>query len=101
MEEQKQFKHPSFYQGDAPETEHPFSLYISVWILLFVLSAFSYAVDIAEVEGYLRWFLYIKTSIVNPMSQIAEGYAPVMPAYATLSEEELTAITDYIKTLSE
>ena len=33
---------------------------------------------------------YIKTSIVNPMSQIAEGYAPVMPAYATLSEEELT-----------
>ena len=57
MEEQKQFKHPSFYQGDAPETEHPFSLYISVWILLFVLSAFSYAVDIAEVEGYLRWFL--------------------------------------------
>ena len=44
---------------------------------------------------------YIKTSIVNPMSQIAEGYAPVMPAYATLSEEELTAITDYIKTLSE
>lgn len=51
MEEQKQFKHPSFYPGDAPETEHPFSLYISVWILLFVLSAFSYAVDIAEVEG--------------------------------------------------
>ena len=44
---------------------------------------------------------YIKTSIVNPMSQIAEGYAPVMPAYATLSEEELTAIGDYIKTLSE
>ena len=44
---------------------------------------------------------YIKTSIVNPMSQIAEGYAPVMPAYATLSDEELTAITDYIKTLSE
>ena len=44
---------------------------------------------------------YVKTSIVNPMSQIAEGYAPVMPAYATLSDEELTAITDYIKSLSE
>ena len=44
---------------------------------------------------------YIKTSIVNPMSQIAQGYAPVMPAYATLSEEELDAITDYIKTLSD
>jgi mono/diheme cytochrome c family protein len=35
------------------------------------------------------------------MSQVAQGYAPVMPAYATLSEEELNAITDYIKTLSE
>ena len=44
---------------------------------------------------------YIKNSIVNPMSQVAQGYAPVMPAYATLSEEELNAITDYIKTLSE
>ena len=35
-QEEKPFKHPSFYPGDAPETEHPFSLYISVWILLFV-----------------------------------------------------------------
>ncbi len=44
---------------------------------------------------------YIKESIVNPMAKIAGGYAPVMTAYATLSEEELEAITDYIKTLSE
>ena len=56
-EQKKPFKHPSFYPGDAVETEHPFSLYISVWILLFVLSAFSYAVDLMQVEGYLRWFL--------------------------------------------
>ena len=56
-EQEKPFKHPSFYPGDAPETEHPFSLYISVWILLFVLSAFSYMVDYIQVEGYLRWFL--------------------------------------------
>ena len=56
-QEEKPFKQPSFYPGDAPETEHPFSLYISVWILLFVLSGFSYAVDYAEVQGYLRWFL--------------------------------------------
>jgi cytochrome c oxidase subunit 4 len=56
-EQEKHFKHPSFYPGDAPETEHPFSLYISVWILLFVLSGFSYMVDYINVEGYLRWFL--------------------------------------------
>ena len=28
-EQEKPFKHPSFYPGDAPEAEHPFSLYIS------------------------------------------------------------------------
>ena len=44
---------------------------------------------------------YIKESIVNPVAKIGSGYAPVMPAYATLSEEELDAITDYIKTLSD
>ena len=37
--------------------QHPLNIYYAVWILLFVISAFSYAVDIAEVEGYLRWFL--------------------------------------------
>ena len=58
-EQEKHFKHPSFYPGDAVETEHPFSLYISVWILLFVLSAFSYAVDLMEVQGYLRWLSLI------------------------------------------
>ena len=51
-EQEKPFKHPSFYPGDAVETEHPFSLYISVWILLFVLSAFSYMVDLMQVQGY-------------------------------------------------
>ena len=44
---------------------------------------------------------YIKESVVNPAAKIASGYAPIMPAYATLSDEELGAITDYIKTLSK
>ena len=44
---------------------------------------------------------YIKESVVNPAAKIASGYAPIMPAYATLSDEELDAITDYIKTLSK
>ena len=51
------FKHPSFYPGDTPEAEHPLSLYLSVWMLLFVLSGFSYMVDYMGVESYLRWFL--------------------------------------------
>ena len=57
MEQKKPFIDPSYYPGETPEAEHPFSLYMSVWILLFVLSAFSYMVDLMNVEGYLRWFL--------------------------------------------
>jgi len=37
--------------------QHPLKIYFFVWILLFVLSAFSYGVDYLQFEGYLRWFL--------------------------------------------
>jgi len=39
--------------------QHPVSLYMTVWGLLFVLSAFSYMVDFYQLQGYLRWFLII------------------------------------------
>lgn len=39
--------------------QHPISVYFFVWILLFVLSAASYAVDFYEVQGMSRWFLII------------------------------------------
>lgn len=39
--------------------QHPISLYLKIWGLLFVLSACSYAVDYFEFQGYLRWFLII------------------------------------------
>jgi cytochrome c oxidase subunit IV len=39
--------------------QHPLSIYIGVWILLFVLSAFSYAVDYFQLQGMLRWSLII------------------------------------------
>ncbi len=38
---------------------HPISLYIKIWILLFVLSTMSYMVDYLEVQGILRWSLII------------------------------------------
>jgi len=63
MEPNKPFIHPSYYPGETPEAEHPLSLYMSVWILLFVLSAFSYMVDYMNVEGYLRAFL--TTSVLD------------------------------------
>jgi|TARA_B100001964_G_scaffold225772_1_gene273933 cytochrome c oxidase subunit IV len=39
--------------------QHPLGIYFKIWILLFVLSGFSYAVDYFQFEGYLRWFLII------------------------------------------
>jgi cytochrome c oxidase subunit 4 len=39
--------------------QHPISLYLKIWGLLFVLSALSYAVDYFQFQGYLRWTLIL------------------------------------------
>jgi cytochrome c oxidase subunit IV len=39
--------------------QHPISLYLKIWGLLFVLSTFSYLVDYFHFEGYLRWALIL------------------------------------------
>ena len=39
--------------------QHPIAIYVKVWILLFVLSTFSYLVDYFHFEGMLRWSLII------------------------------------------
>jgi cytochrome c oxidase subunit IV len=39
--------------------QHPISLYLKIWGLLFVLSAMSYMVDYLHLQGYLRWGLII------------------------------------------
>ncbi|HTN67432.1 MAG TPA: cytochrome C oxidase subunit IV family protein [Burkholderiaceae bacterium] len=39
--------------------EHPISLYLKIWGLLFVLSTLSYLVDYFDFHGYLRWTLLI------------------------------------------
>lgn len=42
------------------EHDHPsVALYLKVWILLFIISALSYMVDIMEFQGLLRWSLII------------------------------------------
>jgi caa(3)-type oxidase subunit IV len=40
-------------------TQHPISVYLWIWLLLFVLSGFSYMVDYLHVQGLLRWTLII------------------------------------------
>lgn len=39
--------------------QHPISLYLKIWALLFVLSTLSYGVDYFHFQGYLRWGLIV------------------------------------------
>jgi cytochrome c oxidase subunit 4 len=39
--------------------KHPIGLYLKIWALLFVLSAFSYMVDYFQLQGLLRWSLIL------------------------------------------
>ena len=45
--------------GAAHGQQHPIGIYLKVWILLFVLSTFSYLVDFFHLQGYLRWSLIL------------------------------------------
>jgi cytochrome c oxidase subunit IV len=49
--------------------QHPISVYLWIWGLLFVLSAFSYMVDFYQLEGLLRWslillFMFLKAGFI-------------------------------------
>ncbi|MET0535034.1 MAG: cytochrome C oxidase subunit IV family protein [Steroidobacter sp.] len=49
--------------------QHPIKLYLWIWILLFVFSAFSYMVDYFQLQGALRWtlillFMALKASFI-------------------------------------
>ncbi len=43
----------------AQGQQHPISLYLKIWGLLFVLSTLSYLVDYFHFHGYVRWSLII------------------------------------------
>ena len=45
--------------------QHPIKIYILIWLLLFVVSFFSYMVDYLEFEGMLRWTLIIIFMFLN------------------------------------
>jgi cytochrome c oxidase subunit 4 len=49
--------------------QHPLGIYLGVWLLLFVLSGFSYAVDYFQLQGALRWtlillFMFLKAGFI-------------------------------------
>ena len=45
--------------SQAEGQQHPIKVYLWIWLLLFVLSTFSYLVDYYNLQGYLRWSLII------------------------------------------
>jgi cytochrome c oxidase subunit 4 len=45
--------------------QHPIGVYLAVWGLLFVFSAFSYLVDFFHLQGILRWSLILLFMIVK------------------------------------
>ena len=49
----------------AEGQQHPIKIYLWIWALLFVFSAFSYMVDYFRVQGVLRWTLIITFMLVK------------------------------------
>lgn len=43
----------------AEGQQHPIRIYLMIWALLFVFSAFSYMVDYFQLQGALRWTLIL------------------------------------------
>ena len=49
--------------------QHPLGVYLWIWLLLFVLSTFSYMVDYYHLQGMLRWslillFMFLKAGFI-------------------------------------
>ena len=49
--------------------QHPLKIYYMIWVLLFVVSFFSYMVDYLEFQGMLRWtliliFMFVKAGFI-------------------------------------
>lgn len=75
--------------------QHPISLYLKIWGLLFVLSAMSYLVDYLHLQGYLRWgliltFMLMKAGLIVAVfmhmawERLSLVYAILLPPLALL-----------------
>ena len=54
---------------EGTTTQHPIRIYLFIWLLLFVFSAFSYLVDYLHLQGMLRWslillFMFLKAGLI-------------------------------------
>ncbi len=82
-------------QTHAEGQQHPISVYLWIWGLLFVLSAFSYLVDFFQLQGYLRWsliilFMLLKAGLIVSIfmhmawERLALSYAILVPPLCLL-----------------
>ena len=62
--------------------QHPLKIYFFVWILLFVLSAFSYWVDWYGFQGYSRWGLILLFMMLKGWIHLCHIYASVVGTFA-------------------
>lgn len=91
--------------------QHPIRLYMVVWGLLFVLSAFSYMIDYLDIQSYPRWsliilFMILKAGLIMAIfmhmawERLVLIYAILLPPVLVLvfaalmaSESSYTALT--------
>jgi cytochrome c oxidase subunit 4 len=52
-------------QAHVEGQQHPVAVYLYVWVLLFVVSTFSYLVDYFHLHGALRWTLILTFMLVK------------------------------------
>lgn len=75
--------------------QHPISLYLKIWGLLFLLSTMSYMVDYLGFQGYLRWtlillFMMLKAGLIVAVfmhmawERLALVYAILVPPLCLL-----------------
>jgi cytochrome c oxidase subunit 4 len=91
-------RHEAAARGSAhadAHQQHPIKLYLVVWGWLFVLSACSYFVDYAGLQGYLRWtliliFMVLKAGLIVAFfmhmawERLALTYAIILPPVLVL-----------------
>ena len=69
----------------AEGQQHPIAIYLWIWGLLFVLSAFSYMVDYMQLQGTLRW------SLILLFMMLKAGF--IVAIFMHMAWERLTLIT--------
>ena len=98
-----QSTHQSSGEAHAQGQQHPIKLYLWIWGLLFVVSAFSYMVDYYQLQGMLRWtlillFMFVKAGFIVAIfmhmqwERLAFKLAILLPPLALLVLIALMAI---------